>query len=65
MTLLERLTNAIRECESQWDRASFQGDVVRWKTLHAVLMEARDELQRTSPIVPKRETLTISGKAAA
>lgn len=65
MTLIERITAAIHECESQEQRANFNHEVVRWKTIKATLLDARDELQRQAPIVPKRDTLTISGKAAA
>lgn len=62
MTLIERITAAIHDCESQEQRAAFQADVVRWNTIKGVLLAARDELQR--PHVPRRETLTIA-KAVA
>lgn len=64
MTLIERITDAIRECESAEDRASFRVEVERFRRLRDVLLDARDELQRAAPIVPKRETLTLGGKAA-
>lgn len=63
MALVERITAAIHECESQEQRAAYQADVVRWNSIKAVLLAARDELQR--PHVPRREALTLDGKAAA
>lgn len=64
MTLIERITDAIRDCECQEQRAAFNADVVRYRKLMDVLLEARDQLQRQAPIVPKRDTLTLGGKAA-
>lgn len=63
MSLVDRITQAIRETEAGEDRAAYQADLVRWRTVRAVLMEARDELQR--PAGGKRETLTLNPKAAA
>lgn len=62
LTLVERITAAIHECESQEQRAAMNADVLRWRSIKAVLLDARDELQR--PHVPRRETLTLGEKAA-
>ena len=62
MSLIERITQAIHECESQEQRAAYQADVLRWRSIRAVLLDSRDELQR--PVGGKRETLTLPVKAA-
>ena len=64
MALIERITAAIHECESQEQRANFNHEVLRWRTIKAVLLDTRDELQRAAPIVPKRDVMTLPGKAA-
>jgi len=64
LTLIERITDAIRETESAEDRSGFRADVDRFRKLRDVLLDARDELQRAAPIVPRRDTLTLGGKAA-
>ena len=64
MALVERITAAIHECESQEQRAAMNADVLRWRSIKATLLDARDELQRAAPIVPKRDVMTLPGKAA-
>ena len=63
LSLVERITQAIHECESQEQRVAMNAEVLRWRLIKAVLLDSRDELQR--PAGGKRETLTLNPKAAA
>lgn len=65
VSLIDRLTQAIRVAEQSMQHAQYQGDFRNWHEVHRVLQDARDELNKPTAYAPASEATVHAAVAQA